>query len=199
MLGLERGLVRLVPYAPEWRVYFEREKASLQVVLGSKVLDIQHIGSTSIPGMLAKPIIDIAIAVSDFDEAKALIPMVESLGYEYKGEFGIPHRHYFVKGDPRLFHIHLSEITSIEWQNTILFRDYIRQHLDLAEEYAQLKQQLAQQYPQDREAYLNGKTAFVEKVLQLARPQGEDIAPETLIILKTIRQPCIVSEAAQYY
>ena len=177
MLGLEKGQVRLVPYAPEWSVCFEREKASLQKVLGSKVLDIQHVGSTSIPGMLAKPIIDIAIAVVDFEEAKACIPLVESLGYEYKGEFGIPRRHYFVKGDPRLFHIHMSELASIEWQNTLLFRNYLRQHMEFAEEYMQLKQQLALQYPQDREAYLNGKTAFVEQVLQLARDQERNITP----------------------
>lgn len=174
-LGLEKGRVRLMPYAPEWKLYFEREKAALQQVLGSKILDIQHVGSTSIPGMLAKPIIDIAIAVIDFEEAKACIPFVESLGYEYKGEFGIPHRHYFVKGDPRLFHIHMSEISSHEWQNTLLFRDYLRHHPAVAEEYAQLKQQLAMQFPQDREAYLNGKTAFVERVLQLAKVESGKI------------------------
>jgi GrpB-like predicted nucleotidyltransferase (UPF0157 family) len=162
----------LVPYTPAWKGYFEREKATLQVVLGTKILDIQHIGSTSIPGMIAKPIIDIAIAVVDFDEAKVCIPLVESLGYEYKGEFGIPRRHYFVKGDPRLFHIHMSEASGAEWENTLLFRDYLCNHPDMAEEYAQLKQQLAKKHPQDRQAYLDGKTAFVEKVLCLARAAG---------------------------
>jgi len=169
MLGLERGLVRLVPYATEWKVYFEREKVALEALLGSMILAIEHIGSTSIPGMVAKPIIDIAIGVVDFEEAKTCIPLIESLGYEYKGEFGIPHRHYFVKGDPRLFHIHMSEVSCAEWQNTLLFRDYLRIHPDMAEEYAQLKLQLAKKHPQDREAYLDGKTAFVEKVLQMAR------------------------------
>ncbi len=168
MLGLERGVVRLVPYAPEWKDYFELEKVALQQALGSYILDIQHIGSTAIPGMPAKPIVDIAIAIVDFEEAKAYIPLIEKLNYEYKGEFGIPRRHYFVKGNPRLFHIHMSEITSIEWQNTLLFRDYLRQHSDVAQEYARLKKELATKYPQDREAYLDGKTAFVEQVLQSA-------------------------------
>ncbi len=171
MLGLEQGIVRLVPYSSEWKEYFEREKAALQSTLGEKILDIQHIGSTSIPGMPAKPIIDIAIAVDDFEDAKVCIPIIESLGYEYKGEFGIPHRHYFVKGNPRLFHIHMSEITSIEWQNTIQFRDYLRAHPGAAQEYADLKQQLALKYPQDREAYLEGKTEFVEGVLAKCRNQ----------------------------
>ena len=126
-------------------------------------------GSTSIPGMLAKPIIDIAIAVADFEDARVCIPLMEGLGYEYKGEFGIPLRHYFVKGDPRTFHVHMSEITSLEWQNTLLFRDYLCQHADLAAEYAELKTRLALKYPQDRTAYLDGKTEFVQRVLQIAR------------------------------
>ncbi|HSB66638.1 MAG TPA: GrpB family protein [Anaerolineales bacterium] len=169
MLGLEKGQVRLVPYAPEWKLYFEREKAALQEALGSRVLDIQHVGSTSIPGMIAKPIVDIAIAVVDFEEARECVPLVEELGYEYKGEFGIPRRHYFVKGDPRLFHLHMSEMIGLEWQNTLLFRDYLRHHPAVAEEYALLKQQLAEKYPQDREAYLNGKTDFIEHVLNQCR------------------------------
>jgi GrpB-like predicted nucleotidyltransferase (UPF0157 family) len=171
ILGLEKGKVRLVPYAPEWKLHFESEKHALLRVLGSTVLDIQHVGSTSIPGMIAKPIIDIAIAVNDFEEAKICIPLVESLGYEYKGEFGIPRRHYFVKGDPRLFHIHMSEIKSVEWQNTLLFRDYLCHHPEAAKAYAQLKQQLAARYAQDREAYLEGKTAYVEQVIQWAKAE----------------------------
>ncbi len=166
MLGLEKGVVRLVPYTPEWKRYYERERAALLAALGDNILDIQHIGSTSIPGMPAKPIVDIAIAVTDFEQAKAYIPIIERLWYEYKGEFGIPRRHYFVKGDPRLFHLHMSEIHSTEWQNTLLFRDYLRGHPDIANDYAQLKQQLAARFPQDREAYLDGKTEFVEGVLK---------------------------------
>ncbi len=169
MLGLEKGVVRLVPYTAEWVRYFELEKAALRLVLGGYILDIQHIGSTSIPGMLAKPIVDIAIAVADFEQAKTCIPLVEGLGYEYKGEFGIPRRHYFVKGDPRLFHLHMSESESIEWQNTLLFRDYLRDHPEAAQEYAQLKQQLAAKFPHDRDAYLDGKSEFVEGVLKKCR------------------------------
>ncbi len=169
MLGLEKNVVRLTPYTPEWKRYFEQEKAALQEELGSAILDIQHVGSTSIPGMPAKPIVDIAIAVADFEEAKACIPLIEALGYEYKGEFGIPHRHYFVKGEPRLFHIHMSEINSTEWQNHILFRDYLCQHPEIAKEYAELKQQLALKFPRDREAYLEGKAAFIEGVLTKSR------------------------------
>jgi GrpB-like predicted nucleotidyltransferase (UPF0157 family) len=169
MIGLEKGVVRLVPYTPEWKQLYEMEKVSLQDRLDAYILDIQHVGSTSIPGMLAKPIVDIAIAIADFEEARVCIPLMEELEYEYRGEFGIPHRHYFVKGDPRTFHVHMSEIDSLEWENTILFRDYICQHTDIAKEYAQLKISLALKYPQERTAYMEGKTAFVERVIQLAR------------------------------
>jgi GrpB-like predicted nucleotidyltransferase (UPF0157 family) len=172
MIGLEKGMVRLVAYDPEWKRLFELERNSLQAVLGLTILDIKHMGSTSIPGMPAKPIIDIAIAVADFEGARVCIPLMEGLEYEYKGEFGIPTRHYFVKGDPRTFHVHMSEITSLEWQNTLLFRDYLCQHADLAAEYAELKTELALKYSQDRTAYLEGKTEFVHRVLQIAR-EGE--------------------------
>lgn len=172
MLGLEKGVVRLVAYNPEWKDFYQSEKTTLQTALGSYILDIQHVGSTSIPGMVAKPIIDIAVAVHDFEEAKACIPLVESVGYEYRGEFGLPRRHYFVRGEPRLFHLHMSEITSLEWQNTLLFRDYLIQHPEAAVQYAQLKRRLAEQFPHDREAYLDGKSAFVEGVIRSARSSG---------------------------
>jgi GrpB-like predicted nucleotidyltransferase (UPF0157 family) len=148
---------------------FELEKASLQVVVGSYILDIHHVGSTSIPGMLAKPIVDIAIAVANFEEARVCIQPIEALSYVYKAEFGIPHRRYFVKGHPRIFHVHMCEINYPEWQNLLLFRDYCCQHSDVAKEYADLKMQLATKYPHDRAAYLDGKAAFVVGVIQLAR------------------------------
>ena len=169
MIGLEKGIVKLAPYTYAWKQLFEVEKANLQTAVSDYVLDIQHVGSTSIPGMLAKPIIDIAIAVADFEEARVCIPLIEKLGYEYKGEFGIPHRHYFAKGNPRTFHIHMCEISGMEWQNHLLFRDYLCQHQDVADEYAELKQKLVVKYPQDRTAYLDGKAPFVQRVLQIAK------------------------------
>jgi len=169
MIGLERGVVKLVPYTAEWKRFFELEKTSLLAVLSPYVLDIQHAGSTSIPGMLAKPIVDIAIAVADFDEARVCVPLIEGLGYEYRGELGIPRRHYFHKGDPRTFHIHMLERDSLEWENHLLFRDYLCQHPQAAKEYAELKLRLALKYPRDREAYLDGKAAFIQQVIQLAR------------------------------
>jgi GrpB-like predicted nucleotidyltransferase (UPF0157 family) len=171
MIGLERGVVRLVPYTSEWLQLFEVGKNALQQVVGANILDIQHVGSTAIPGMLAKPTIDIVIAVTDFEQAKVYIPLIEGLGYEYRGEQGIPSRHMFAKGNPRTFHVHMFEMENLESMNHLLFRDNLCQHPDAVQEYAQLKLQLATQYSQDREAYTEGKAAFIKRVLQLARLQ----------------------------
>jgi GrpB-like predicted nucleotidyltransferase (UPF0157 family) len=165
MIGLERGIVKVAPYTAEWERLFEEEKALLQAAIGRYVLDIQHVGSTAIPGIVAKPIIDIAIAVANFEEASVCIEPVERLGYEYRGENGIPRRHYFVKGDPRTYHIHMNELGSRDWQKLVRFRDYLVQHPDLAEAYAALKTELAGRYPTDREAYQEGKAPFIERVL----------------------------------
>jgi len=169
LLGLEQGVVKLVPYTIEWKRLFEEEKARLQSVIGKYVLGIQHVGSTSIPGMVAKPILDIGIAVRNFEEARGCILPIERLEYEYRGEFGIPRRHYFVRGTPRTHHIHMNEIDSRDWENQVLFRDFLIQWPELAKEYITLKANLAQQFPTDREAYLNGKASFIEMVLEMAR------------------------------
>ncbi len=169
MIGLKSGIVELAPYTAEWRRLFEEEKAGLHAAVGQYVLDIQHVGSTAIPGMIAKQIIDIGIAVRDFEEARVCIRPIEQLGYEYRGEQGIPRRHYFVKGDPRTHHIHMNEIRSRDWEDQVLFRDYLIQHPELAEEYAGLKKELGRRYPTGPEAYQDGKASFIERVLRMAR------------------------------
>ncbi len=169
MLGLKSGIVELVPYTAEWGRIFERDRASLQAALGDRVLDIQHVGSTSIPGIVAKPIIDIGIAIRNFEQAVVCIEPIEGLGYEYRGENGIPRRHFFVKGDPRTHHVHVNEVDGRDWENQVFFRDYLIQHPGMAQEYAALKLELAQRFPMDRLAYLDGKAAFIERVLRLAR------------------------------
>jgi GrpB-like predicted nucleotidyltransferase (UPF0157 family) len=172
-IGLTKGVVALLPYTLAWKRLFEEEQAILQANLGNHILEIQHIGSTSIPGMVAKPIIDIAIAVRDFEGAKVCIDPIEHLGYQYRGEFGIPRRHYFVKGDPRTHHIHMLEITSQDWKNQLFFRDYLTRHPQSARDYANLKIEMAQRFPKDRESYLEAKAPFIQSVLQLARSERE--------------------------
>jgi len=168
MLGLEKGVVRLVLYSPEWAKLFDEEKRLLMALIGDYVPDIQHIGSTSVPGLIAKPILDIGIAIMDFEEGKRCIQPIESLGYEYKGENGIPGRHYFVKGNPTTHHLHIVEINSEEWKKNITFRDSLRKNEMLAEEYAKLKLELAEKFKYNRVAYTDGKTDFINYVLNLA-------------------------------
>ncbi len=170
-LGLEGGTVRLVPYNPEWVLFFEEEKVRLLASVGPFVLEIQHVGSTSISGMTAKPILDIAIAIKNYEEARVCIQPIVELGYEYKGELGIPRRHYFVKGEPRTHHIHMNEIGSQDWIDQIEFRDYLTRHPETAQEYVDLKLALAGRFPMDRQSYLEGKAPFIQKVLRMARAE----------------------------
>ena len=169
VLGLRGNTVRVSPYSSEWPRLFLEERERLDRCIGEYVLDIQHVGSTSIPGMAAKPILDIAIAVENFEEAARCVQPIEQLGYQYRGENGIPRRHYFTKGDPRTHHLHMVELHSENWAITICFRDQLRQRADLAQEYAALKLCLAEQFPTDRTAYQDGKADFIQRVLQQAR------------------------------
>ena len=170
-LGLRRGIVELVPYRPAWKKLFGEEKDRLEEVIGHQVVDIQHIGSTSIPGVPAKPILDMGIAVVDFELSKVCIDPIEELGYHYRGEHGIPRRHYFVKGNPTTHHLHMLEVTSRDWKAHLLFRSCLTQHPDIAQEYAELKIDLAERYRTDREAYQEGKDAFIERILELAQEE----------------------------
>jgi GrpB-like predicted nucleotidyltransferase (UPF0157 family) len=168
LLGLRQNEVRLVPYTAAWSHLYRQEEKRLKSALGHlpMVLDIRHVGSTSIPGMIAKPIIDMAIAVTDWDQARDCIAPIQRLGYEYRGEAGIPRRHYFRLGDPRTHHIHVVEISSRDWQNMLRFRELLIAQPELAAAYARLKVELARRFPFDRESYLAGKAPFIESVLQ---------------------------------
>ena len=168
VIGVAAGTVRVCPYTEEWRQLFLTEKARIEGAIDAEVLDIQHIGSTSVPGLAAKPIIDIGIAVANFEEAARTVPPMESLGYRYLGENDIPRRHFFVRGEPRTYHVHMNEIGSADWLRTTRFRDYLIAHSEARAEYADLKQRLAQQYATDPAAYHLGKDAFIRRVLELA-------------------------------
>ena len=169
MLGLKRGIVRLEPHTEQWHALFTKEDNRLRVAIGEYVLAVEHVGSTAICGLSAKPIIDIAIAVQEIADASRCVTPLEQIGYEYRGEQGIAGRHLFAKGDPRTHHLHMVELSSDLWVGYLLFRNYLRQHRETAEEYERLKRDLAQEHRKDREAYTEGKAAFIEGVLKAAR------------------------------
>lgn len=169
ILGLPKDVLQFLPYNPEWKRLFEEEKQQLQSVIGKNILDIQHIGSTSIPGIIAKPILDIGIAVHNFEQAALSIEPITRIGYTYRGEKGISKRHFFIKGNPTTHHLHMFEIESTNWKNHLIFRDYLRQNLEIVKQYAELKIQLLQKYKGDRDAYQEAKKPFIEQVLKQAQ------------------------------
>ena len=168
MLGLEKGVVELSPHNEVWHQIFDDERTRLQSAIGEFVVAIEHIGSTSICGISAKPILDIAIAISNPANGGNGVGPLEILGYEYRGENGIAGRFYFVKGTPRTHHLHMLLANSEEWRNHLLFRNYLRQNPAAAAEYHQLKKELLQKYQNDRDSYLNGKADFIQRVLKIA-------------------------------
>jgi len=133
------------------------------------VEDIQHIGSTAIPGMAAKPIIDIAVAVADTSIIDSLVAPLMTLGYEYRGLLlGIADHHFFRKGDPREYFLHVFKHQSDLWKKRIAFRDYLIRHADVAAEYRMLKERLAAVHSDDRKSYTAQKKVFVERVTATA-------------------------------
>ena len=168
--------IELVPYDNQWPKMAAQEIKKLQEILpANHIIDIQHVGSTAIPGMLAKPIIDIQIAVDSLNSIKQLaIDALKILGYEYWYENPDPERMFFVKGMPpfgekRTHHVHIVELGSKHWKNKILFRNYLNNNPEVAREYEQLKLNLAKDNPHDREQYTNAKAKFIDNVLRKAR------------------------------
>lgn len=170
-LGLAREAVQVVPYQPEWALFFQEEAALLRSVLQESALQVEHIGSTAIAGMEAKPILDILVAVTHLAQAKTFVSAIEALGYEYLPDEPPSDRLFFAKGpcSRRTHHLSLAEPTATFYRSMIMFRDYLRTHTQVAEAYRRLKRELAQKYPNQRALYTEGKGPFVERVLEPAR------------------------------
>jgi GrpB-like predicted nucleotidyltransferase (UPF0157 family)/RimJ/RimL family protein N-acetyltransferase len=173
---LNKDRIEIVPYNQEWshlaRIAIEEVRANLP---RNCVIDIQHVGSTAIPGLSAKPIIDIQVAVRSLEEMKVIaVAALQKIGYEYWADNPDPERMFFVKGMPpygekRTHHVHMVEPTSKHWEEKLLFKDYLIAHPEVAQEYEQLKIKLAQQYTSDRERYTDAKSEFIKKVIELAK------------------------------
>jgi GrpB-like predicted nucleotidyltransferase (UPF0157 family) len=161
--GLRSDELRLVPVGPEWAQCFSTESSRLSSALGDAALDIQHIGSMAVPGILAKPILDIAIAIQSYESGHSLVPRFETLGYRYRGENGIPRRHYFVLGAPRrTHHVHVLEHDSAEWTRHLAFRDWLLGSPADAARYSALKARCVAEAFGSREEYQRLKTPFFE-------------------------------------
>lgn len=169
MLGVKRHEVQLVPYNEEWATLFQKTKSEVQRILNSNVIDIQHIGSTAIRGIVAKPILDVAVIVRNLDAIN--FEDMKRNGYVYGGEAGVPGRSFFAKyrgGDISTHHIHCYEQNNQNLLANIAFRDYLIEHPDYAKQYNDLKLHLAEQYADNRITYTNEKTDFIKMILRLA-------------------------------
>jgi len=158
-------IIEVVPYNPKWPQLFEVEAALIKKALGDNCIAIHHIGSTSVPGLSAKPIIDILPVVKDILEVDPRTKLMEDLGYLAKGENGMAFRRFFQKGaDIKTHNVHVYEEGDPEINRYIKFRDWMRSHPDDRDAYAKLKVELAAKFPHDILSYCNGKDAFVASI-----------------------------------
>lgn len=163
--GLNPGELRLIVVGPEWALRFSAESDRIATALGPAAIDIQHIGSTAIPGILAKPILDIALAIQTFEDGFPLVPLLVALGYEYRGENGIPRRHYFVQGSPRrTHHLHVFEQHGDDWAHHLRFRNTLLASPSTAARYSELKGAIAAQSGGQRDLYQSLKSSFIAEV-----------------------------------
>ena len=168
VLGLERGAVRLAPHTARWAALYAEEEARLRAALEGVLVDVQHFGSTSIPGIHAKPILDILAGVRNRDDVFARRPQLQALGYGYVPGAGVPGHHVFGKGEPRTHLLHVVEHGSRDWTENLWFRDRLRADPALAAEYDALKLRLAQAHPGERARYTEAKSDFVQRIRRQA-------------------------------
>lgn len=173
--------VSVVPYDPRWPGFFERESKRLEDALAGAVVAVEHIGSTAVPGLAAKPVIDLMVGVDSLGRGRSLIEPVERLGYTYVPELDsvLPERRFFQRRpDPELapgvassgYHVHLVEHGGVFWVDHLRFRDLLRGDRAAARRYSELKLELARRFPDDREAYQAGKEDLIRELLSSVSP-----------------------------
>lgn len=156
---------------PEWQSQFSYEKKRIINAIGKEIIGIEHIGSTSIPGLMAKPIIDLMVGIKDLDDVAKLIAPLARIEFEYVPKLELVGRYFFRKGEwgKGTAHLHICEINGVEWTEKLLFRDYLRLHPTVASEYASLKEELAARYAFDRSTYTLKKEPFIKEIIEKAK------------------------------
>ena len=170
-------MIVLAPYDPAWPAAYRHEAATLTATLGDAFLSLEHIGSTAVPGVLAKPVIDMLAIASDVTALDTRSQDFVALGYQVMGEFGIPGRRYFRKDDPtgrRTHQIHAFSRGAEETDRHLNFRDYLRAHPAVASAYAAVKRELVTKCIDDMACYSDGKTSFIRDVERKAAAWRHD-------------------------
>lgn len=166
-MGIKHVVV--LPYDEAWKKDFEEIKAELMAVLGGLVLSVEHVGSTSVPGLAAKPIIDIDVVIEDTDCFEKVKTALETIGYQHEGDLGIPGREAFKydgKEHLRKHHLYVCAKDSDELKRHLSFRDYLRTHPDAVKEYGRIKEEGARLYPNDIDSYIEYKAPFIENIYE---------------------------------
>ncbi len=165
MLGLPKDKVVLCPHNENWTQCFIEEKRDIISEIGNYTVDIHHFGSAAIPGIAAKPIIDIAISLKRLDDVENCKQGLEKLGYECHGEMVVKGCYFFSKGNPTTYHIHFTNEDNVNMKRWLFFKDRIMASDALALEYETLKKYLQDQFKNDRKGYNKGKDKFIHRVL----------------------------------
>lgn len=163
-----REQIVLVPHDPRWLTAAAEECRRIAQACGAAILRVEHIGSTAVPGLIAKPVLDLMPLLKRFEDGFACVAPMRALGYWYAGDFGIPDRHLFIKGSPRTHHAHMLVEGAIEARRHLAVRDVLRGNPQAVEQYAALKRYLAPRFGDDREEYANAKTAFMRTLFDQA-------------------------------
>lgn len=163
--------VQVHPPNPQWGKDFAAEATQVALALGNNVVQVHHIGSTAIPNIYAKPVIDLLVEVNDINQVDRCNAAMAALGYSILGEFGLPGRRYFRKDNAeghRTHHAHIFQTGSPAVVRHLAFRDFMIAHPDCAQQYSDLKRALAAQHPEDIDGYMDGKDEFVKAMEQRA-------------------------------
>jgi GrpB-like predicted nucleotidyltransferase (UPF0157 family) len=167
--------VYIEKYTSDWVKQFQEERKILKGIMGEKAIAIEHIGSTSVEGLGAKPILDIAIGVNDLNVVNEFIEPLKQIGYEFVYHKEFPERRFFRKGQWRAgtHHLHFYRFEGEHWNNQILFRNYLRNNPDVLKDYHQLKIDLSKKFRFERVSYTGNKAPFIQSVLQKAKKEEQ--------------------------
>ena len=175
-MALKRGIVELNDYNPNWKKEYLKEEKLLKKVLKDYIIHIEHVGSTSIEGLKAKPVIDIIIVIKSLKEIPEIENILKAYDYSNRGPQGVDDRMFFAKGpeDGRTHYIHFTEPKSNTYYDLVYFKRYLLEHPEYIKKYCELKQELASKYAEERSKYTAGKNEFIKDVIAKAKEEYHD-------------------------